>query len=84
MFVIFSFRSLRKSIFEYNLFSNRYLVGGVSIGIFLTIVAIYLPFLQGLLGTVTLPPLWALGVILVALINVAAIEVVKWWFRKRG
>ncbi|OGG79537.1 hypothetical protein A3A39_00820, partial [Candidatus Kaiserbacteria bacterium RIFCSPLOWO2_01_FULL_54_13] len=83
LFVAFSVRSLEKSIFTYSPFSNMYLVGGVGIGIALMAAAIYVPFLQSLLGTIALPPLWILAVILVGILNIMAIEIGKWIFRGR-
>ncbi len=83
LFLAFSVRSLEKSIFEYPVFSNRYLVMGVSIGIVLMGAAIYIPFLQSLFGTVSLPFSWLFGVVLIGVLNIAAIEFGKWIFRRR-
>jgi len=47
----FSVRSFKRIIFRKDIFSNRYLVGGVTIAFLLLIGAIYLPFLQKLLST---------------------------------
>ena len=82
LFLVFSVRSLEKSIFEYPLFSNRYLVAGVGVGIFLMAIAIYVPFMQSLLKTVSLPTPWLLGVALIGLLNILAVEFGKWIFRK--
>jgi len=54
MFFVFNCRSERKSIIEYNPFSNRYLVATVILSILLQIIVIYVPFFQPLLGTVPL------------------------------
>ena len=83
LFVAFSLRSLEKGIFRYSLFSNRYLFAGISIGILLMAMAIYLPFLQSLLKTVSLPFPWVLGVILVGVLNVVAVEFGKWIFWRK-
>ena len=82
LFLVFSIRSLEQGIFRHNPFSNHYLVAGVAIGIFLTLAAIYLPSLQNLLGTVSLPWPWLLGVVGVGVINITAIEITKLLFRK--
>ncbi len=82
LFLAFSLRSLEKSIFKYPFFSNRYLVAGVSIGIFLMAIAIYVPFMQSLLKTVSLSPPWLLGVVLIGLLNIFAVEFGKWIFRR--
>lgn len=83
LFLAFSVRSLEKSIFEYPLFSNHYLVLGISIGIIMMAAAIYVPFLQSLFNTVSLPFYWALGVVLVWILNIAAIEFGKMIFRRK-
>jgi len=46
-----SVRSLKRTIFRKDIFSNRYLVGGVAIVVILLIAAVYLPPLQKLLAT---------------------------------
>lgn len=84
LFLTLSIRSLEKSIFEYPLLSNRYLIVGIGIGIIMMGAAIYIPFLQSVFGTVFLPPFWLLGVVLVGVLNIAAVESGKWFFRRRG
>ncbi len=81
LFLIFAVRSLHKSIFAYNPFSNPYLVLSSSIGILLMAAAIYVPFLQNYLNTVSLPPIWAIGVLSLGALNIAAIEFGKWLYR---
>ena len=83
LFLAFSIRSLDKSIFKFPVFSNRYLVAGVGIGIILMAIAIYVPFMQSLLKTTPLPPYWLLGVVLIGLINILAVEFGKWTFRRK-
>ena len=81
LFSTFSLRSLHKSIFSYHIFSNHYMVGGVSIGAVLMAAAIYFPPLQSIFNTVALPPIWLLGVLIIGILNIAAIEFGKWIFR---
>lgn len=83
LFLAFSVRSLEKTITSYPIYSNRYLVAGTGIGILLMLAAIYIPFLQSLLGTVFLPPQWLLGVLLIGALNIAAVELGKWLFRPK-
>ncbi|HDH31479.1 MAG TPA: HAD family hydrolase [Candidatus Wolfebacteria bacterium] len=83
LFLIFSVRNLEESIFRYNIFSNKYLLVGVSIGLFLMFSAIYFAPLQNLLSTVSLPFVWVLGVLGFGLFNIFAIEFGKWLFRIR-
>lgn len=80
LFLTFSLRSLNKNIREYSIFSNRYLLIGVAIGIALIAAAIYIPFLQSLFNTVSLPFIWVMGVVLVGILNIAAVELGKWFF----
>ncbi len=84
LFLAFALRDLDKSIFKYNFFSNSYLIGGVSIGLVLMLLAIYVPLLQSVLGTVALPPAWLFGVVLVGLLNMTAVELGKALFRRES
>lgn len=81
LFLAFSVRSLEKSILEYGLFSNGYLVMGTGFGMLMMLAAVYLPFLQTLFGTVSLPLYWAAGVAGVGVLNIVIVEFVKWIFR---
>ena len=82
LLVALSVRSLEKSILSYALFSNKYLNGGILIGFVLMALAIYLPFLQNIFGTVALPLVWVAGVVLIGLLNITLIEISKWFFRR--
>lgn len=82
LLVSFSLRSLDVSIFRYNPFSNKYLVGGVLLGILMTISVVYIPFLQKIMGTVSLPLPWAIGVVFVGIFNILAVEFGKWFYAK--
>lgn len=77
LLVALSVRGLHRSIFSYSLFSNHYLTGGIGIGIVLMAMAIYVPGLQSLFGTIALPLPWVLGVLAVGVVNIALIEVAK-------
>ncbi|MBU0671108.1 HAD-IC family P-type ATPase [Patescibacteria group bacterium] len=82
-FVTFSFRSLRKTIWQRNPFSNWYLNGAVAIGILLIVAAIYVPFLQTALKTVPLGiKEWAV-LISLALFELIALEIIKYIFIAR-
>lgn len=78
----FSIRSLEKSIFSYNPFSNKYLVLGVLAGILLTALVIYVPYLQSIFETAPLTWPWVLGVLGVGVLNILAVEFGKWIFRR--
>lgn len=77
LFLIFSIRSLKSGIYSFNPFSNMYLVGSVAFGFILTLASIYLPILQRLFHTVSLPLPWLLGVVAFGIANVILIELTK-------
>ena len=83
LFLVFAVRSLRRSIFTYNPFSNPALLGSVILGLGLMAIAIYVPFLQKLFGTMPLPLNWLWGIVGLGILNVFAIEFGKWVFRKK-
>lgn len=83
LLVALSVRSLDKSIFSYPLFSNKYLNGGILVGLVLMAAAIYVPGLQSVFNTVSLPFMWVIGVVLIGLLNIGLIEIAKWFFRSR-
>ena len=81
LFLAFSVRSLKESIFKYPLFSNRYLVVGTGIGFVMMAAAIYVPQLQELFHTIPLPLPWVCGVIAVGVVSILGVEFGKWVFR---
>ena len=79
-FVIYCYKSLRKNIWEINLFNNKFLLLS-SIVVFLAFaLAIYLPFLQNFLHTVPLGLKSWLVIIGTAIISMLLIEGTKWYF----
>jgi len=83
LLVALSVRSLDRSIFSYPLFSNKYLNGGILVGLVLMAAAIYIPGLQAVFNTVALPLTWVIGVVMIGLLNIGLIEIAKWFFRSR-
>lgn len=81
LFLSFSVRSLELSIFKYNPFSNLPLTLGVLFGFTLTLGAVYIPSLQPIFNTVSLPWEWLLGVVLVGVANVFGLEIGKRLYR---
>lgn len=79
-----SVRSLRQSILAQTPFSNKYLNGGIGIGLALMAAAIYHPGLQAIFKTVSLPFGWVIGVAVVGLLNIVLIELAKNFFRKHA
>ena len=77
---VFSTRSLRHTIFTKNPLSNRYLVGGVFIGLGLLLAAIYLPFFQKMFETVSLTAFDWLAIVMLSILKIVAIEITKFYF----
>lgn len=73
----FSVRSLKRTIFRKDIFSNRYLVGGVIIGAVLLVGAVYLPPLQKLLVTQSLSISAWLIIFSISLVEILLIEFYK-------
>ncbi|HMP67361.1 MAG TPA: HAD-IC family P-type ATPase [Candidatus Paceibacterota bacterium] len=83
LFVAFSLRSLNKSIFTYNIFSNKFLVSGVILGLVLLSITIYAPFLHGIFETTFLGIGWILSVVVWIVATVSIVETAKWvYYRK--
>ena len=82
LFYVFSCKSLRRNLWEINLWSNRFLILAWLIGILMLLAALYIPFLQTLLKTVPLNSFdWSL-VLILGFLNIFLIEITKWWFIK--
>ncbi len=80
---VFSCKSLRRNIWEINIFSNKILNFAWIFGVIMILGAVYLPFLQFLLKTYPLG-LFDWGLILgFGLINIILIELTKWYFIKK-
>lgn len=82
LFVAFSFRSLKKPLFSYTLFSNKFLTWSVAAGIALIGATIYVTPLQKIFKTVPLSPFWLLGLLAWIAINILLVEGAKWLYRK--
>jgi len=83
LFLVLPLKSLHKSIWEYNPFSNSFMTFGIVLGFVMMVAAIYLPFFQGLLKTVALPLPWVLGVFAVGIINIIIAEITKRFFKQK-
>ena len=80
---VFSCKSLRKNIWEYNPFSNLWLVGSVLAGFLLLAAVIYAPLLQKLFETEPLSLEDWILLFVFGIINVLFIEFGKWLFISR-
>ena len=79
-FYAFSCKNLRKNLWQYNPFSNLYLIGCIVFSLFMLLMAIYLPVFQNLLKTVPLNLFDWLILLGLGMINLILIEATKWYF----
>lgn len=79
-FYAFSCKNLRKNIWQYNPFSNLYLIGCIAFSFSMLLIAIYLTPFQNLLKTVPLNLFDWLLLLGLGLINLILIEAIKWYF----
>lgn len=84
LLAIFSLRSLQKHIWQINPFSNSYLLFSVAASFIFMILAIYLPFMQGIMSTTSLSLNDWLIVFLTAIGGVVITEAVKHYFIVRA
>lgn len=83
---VFSVKSLRQPIWKINPFSNLYLVGAVILAILAQFAVVYIPILQSYFKTVPLSVLDWVIVFVLGIIQIMAIETIKWryWRNKRS
>jgi P-type Ca2+ transporter type 2C len=79
---VFSCKTLRKNIWHENIFSNKFLILAVLVGLFLLLAGIYIPFFNILLKTKPLPLIAWLLIVGKGLTNVIGIEFIKWLYLK--
>ncbi len=80
---IFSCRSLRQNLWQYNFFSNPYVLLASFFGLAMIALAVYLPVLQSLLRTVPLSSGNWILLLGLGIINVGLIELTKYYFITR-
>jgi len=79
LFITFSFIDLSRPVYQYPIFQNTFLLGGIGIGLVLLLITIYTPFFQRMFETTHLPLPWALFVIAWIAMNIILVEVFKWF-----
>lgn len=80
VFYAFSCKDLRKNIWQYNPFSNLYLIGCMVFSLSMLLIAVYIPIFQNLLKTVPLNFFaWQL-IFGLGILNLILIESTKWYF----
>lgn len=83
-FVIFSFKNLRKNIWQINPFSNKWLNISSLFAIGAFVSTLYVPFLSGLIKTVPLDLKGWLILFAFVAVNISLIELTKWFFISRS
>jgi len=83
LFYAFSCKSLKKNIWEINLFTNFWLILACLFGVFMLLIAIYFPGLQTLLRTQGLSVSdWSL-VLILSFVNIIVIEISKYFVKTK-
>lgn len=80
--ISFSFRSLRKPLFTYPLFSNKKLNQSILLAAVILIATMTIPFMRNLFGIAPLPPVWLWFIGAWLILNVALVEGAKALTRK--
>lgn len=78
MFTAFSMKSFGTPIWKLSFFSNKFLLVSMLSSMFMLAVALYVPFVQKIVGTVTPTGGQILFFIGVGLVNLATVELAKW------
>ena len=84
MSLIMAVRSSKASLFQIGLFSNKPLLGAVSLTIAMQLAIIYLPFLQKFFGTVALSAMDLAISAVLSLVVFVGIEIEKWVLRTKN
>lgn len=80
LFFIFSCKNLKKTIFSYNPLNNKFLNWSIIFGLGMSLLAIYLPFLQRLLKVEALRLNDWLIILGFGVFNLMLLELAKFWF----
>jgi Ca2+-transporting ATPase len=80
---VLAIRSERQSLFTLGIFSNKPLVGAVLLTFAMQMATIYIPMLNPIFKTVPLSATELVAALLLSSIVFIAVEIEKWWFRRR-
>lgn len=80
---VFSIRNLNKPIWQTNMLGNKFLLGAIALGFGLQLMAVYVPFFQGIFQTVPLSLAEWLLIVFGCLLVVGIIEAVKAAYYRR-
>ena len=81
---VLAIRSERESLFKLGLFSNKPLLGAVLLTFLLQMATIYIPVLNPIFKTAPLSAGELLITLLLSSVVFIAVEIEKWWFRRKG
>jgi len=81
--VAFSFRSLHRPIFSYNIFSNKKLNWSILSAFVILVLTVTLPFMRNIFEIALLPLVWLPFVLFWLVLNIALVEGAKFLFAKR-
>ncbi len=79
--VAFSFRSLHRPFYSYQVFSNKKLNISILIALVILIATMAIPAKRGIFGIAPLPLSFSWLIIVWLILNVFLVEAAKWWFR---
>jgi len=83
LFYIFACKSLRRNIWQINIFSNKFLVVATLMGAVMIVLAVYAPVFQTLLKTVPLGVMdWSI-ILGLGILQLVLIEITKFYFIKK-
>ncbi len=80
----FAIRTGVDSLFTIGVFSNRAMFASVLITFILQYAVVYIPALQGIFSTVSLPPVDFIVTILMSSIVFITVEIEKWFYRRKA
>ncbi|HEU0085644.1 MAG TPA: HAD-IC family P-type ATPase [Candidatus Paceibacterota bacterium] len=81
--IAFSFRSLHRPIFSYNIFSNPKLNWSIVIASALLVFSVTVPFMQNIFELAPMPAIWLPFIVFWLALNIALVEGAKYVFRTR-
>lgn len=82
LIISFSFRSLRKPLFSYPIFSNKKLNQSIIIAVAVLVATMTIPALRQLFDIAPLPGVWLWFIAIWLVLNVLLVEGAKYFFRK--
>lgn len=83
LFFLYSAKTLDTNLWKVNFLNDKFVNISVIVGILLTFIAVYLPPLQDLLGTVALSSKAIIGIFIIALLDTLLVELIKLGIHKR-